>query len=169
MHMPCLSQATDSSYRSCQNGRTCQVWRRAAAVEEAAAVAVVLEAEEALVEDTAHPRCMVVAEEEVDTAAARRWDEVATEAAIVPEVAVTTHTELRIHTKLASPGKTALQRFMRHSHRLANELLDQRCMIPTTQHPTASGGTAAYAGSNDRHRYWTLYYFFDLFETKLSG
>lgn len=105
--------------------------------EAAAAVAAVLEAEEALVEDTAHPQCMVVAEEEVVMAVARQWDEVATEVATVLEVAATIHTELPIHAEPASPEKTALLRFMRQSQRLANEILDQRCGSPLLQSPTA--------------------------------
>lgn len=100
--------------------------------EAAAAVAVVLEAVEVSVEDTAHLQCMVVAEEVVVMVEAHQWDEVATGAATVLEVEATTHTEPANYPKPASPGKTALRRFVRHSQRLADELLGQRCAEPPT-------------------------------------
>lgn len=175
--MSCLSPATNSLYRSCPNGRTCQVWRRAAAVveeEAAAAVAAVLEAEEASVEATAHPQCMAVAEEEGDMVVAHRWDEVDTEVATVPEVAATTHTELQIRTKPASRRKTVLQRFMRHSQRLANELFDQRCAglhYCNTQRPLALINLipAVHAGTNNLRRCGIPDYLFGLYEIQMSG
>lgn len=130
-------------------------------------VAVVLGVGVALVEGTVLLRCTAAVEEAVVTAAAaRQWDEAATEADTVLEVAATTHTELRNHIRMASPGRTARQGSLGNRKALPTSVLarDVPNIDCATQRPLASASHPCRSRWKHRsplvrdfsHLFWTL-------------